>query len=41
MCLCSERVSKVLLALADEYKEMKTMSEGNIAVIAGLKHVRG
>ncbi|XP_019855015.1 PREDICTED: ribosome-releasing factor 2, mitochondrial-like isoform X3 [Amphimedon queenslandica] len=34
----TERVSKVLLALADEYKEMKVMSEGNIAVVAGLKH---
>ena len=42
MCLyaCSERISRLLLALGDEYKEMKMMSEGNIAVVAGLKHVR-
>ena len=33
-------MSKVLLALADEYEEMKIMNEGNIAVVAGLKHVR-
>ena len=30
----------MLLALGDEYKELKMMSEGNIAVVAGLKHVR-
>ena len=42
VCLyaCSERISRLLLALGDEYKEMKMMSEGNIAVVAGLKHVR-
>ena len=42
MCLyaCSERISRLLLALGDEYKEMKMMSEGNVAVVAGLKHVR-
>ena len=38
--LYSERISRLLLALGDEYKEMKMMAEGNIAVVAGLKHVR-
>ena len=40
VCLYSERISRLLLALGDEYKEIKMMSEGNIAVVAGLKHVR-
>lgn len=38
--LIRERISRLLLALADEHKEVKLMSHGNIAVVAGLKHVR-
>ena len=35
----SERVSRVLLMLANEQREVTAMSEGNIAVLVGLKHV--
>lgn len=36
----SEKVSRVLLMLADEQREMKNMGEGNIAVAVGMKNVR-
>ena len=35
-----ERVSRVLLMLADEQREMTKMEEGNIAVAIGMKNVR-
>ena len=37
---CRERVSRVLLMLADEQREVKCMEEGNIAVAVGMKNVR-
>jgi len=36
----SERVSRVLLMLADEQREVTKMEAGNIAVAIGMKHVR-
>jgi translation elongation factor EF-G len=38
--LVREKVSRVLLMLADEQKEMGRMEEGNIAVAVGMKDVR-
>lgn len=35
-----EKVSRVLLMLADEQREMGKMEEGNIAVAVGMKSVR-
>ena len=35
----SEKVSRVLLMLADEQREVAGMEEGNIAVAVGLKNV--
>lgn len=37
--LCSERVSRVLLMLADEQREVGQMEEGKIAVAVGMKNV--
>ncbi len=37
--LPSERITRVLLMLADEQKEMQVMTQGNIAVAVGMKHV--
>lgn len=34
-----ERVSRVLLMLADQQQEVPAITEGNIAVAVGLKHV--
>ncbi len=38
--LFSEKVSRVLLMLADEQREVGSMEEGNIAVAVGMKNVR-
>lgn len=35
----SERVSRVLLMLGDEQREVASMGEGNIAVAVGMKNV--
>lgn len=35
----SEKISRVLLMLADEQREMAKMEEGNIAVAVGMKNV--
>ena len=37
--LCRERVNRLLLAFADELKEVTEMTQGNIAAIVGLKNV--
>ncbi|XP_078600279.1 ribosome-releasing factor 2, mitochondrial-like [Branchiostoma floridae x Branchiostoma japonicum] len=34
---CTERVNRLLLVFADEYREMSSMSAGNIAMVVGLK----
>ena len=36
---CSEKVSRVLLMMADEQREVAAMSRGNIAVAVGMKNV--
>ena len=36
---CRERISRLLLMFADEQREVQSMTEGNIAVAVGLKHV--
>ena len=36
----SEKISRVLLMLADEQREVAKMEEGNIAVAVGMKNVR-
>ena len=38
--IASEKVSRVLLMLADEQKEVSQMESGNIAVAIGMKNVR-
>ena len=38
--LSREKVSRVLLMMADEQREMGRMEEGNIAVAVGMKSVR-
>lgn len=37
--MCRERVTRLLLMLADEQQEVQEMREGNIVVAVGLKHV--
>ena len=37
---CREKVTRILLAQADELQEVGGAYEGNIAVVMGLKHVR-
>ena len=37
--MCSERITRVLLMLADEQKEVSVMTKGNIAVAVGMKNV--
>ena len=37
---CREKVTRILLAQADEVQEVGGAYEGNIAVVMGLKHVR-
>ena len=39
LCVCSERVTRVLLMMADEQREMSVMENGNIAVAVGMKNV--
>ena len=34
-----EKVTRVILMLADEQREMQQICEGNIAVVVGMKHV--
>ena len=36
---CSERITRVLLMLADEQREVPIMENGNIAVAVGMKNV--
>ena len=37
--LSRERITRVIHMLADEQKEVQLMTQGNIAVAVGLKHV--
>ena len=39
MTPCRERVSRVLLMLAGGQREVRSMPEGSIAVVVGLKNV--
>ena len=37
---CRERISRLLLMLADEQREVHSITEGHIAVAVGLKQVQ-
>ena len=37
--LCRERINRLLGVFADDYRELRSLSAGNIAIAVGLKEV--